>query len=676
MWSEEVKNRTFGFELEFADADKTLIELPKGYSYTDNDLARMHNSDGSPVTHTGRYGGEINTRPYRHTKEDLEELKNFIHQIRDAGGYLIWNEGFDAHFYIKDLPLETIKRLFELSYWVAPYLKKIWDLAEWFENKYISPSPEWSYVEKMNRVQSIEEIPQVFANSSHRGHIRFYLNFVPISKIGTMEFRLFNASWEWEKVYESIKSMYSYVDYAVKNTDTSKYKEIDSIEKCIEVFGINPDNVPRKHNPLLWAGEHNNFMSLVGEPFSKNRAMMGKIYESCKPFGTVHIVNSFNADIEQVLTNERIVVYTKSLFMYYFYSIILKDERFSLAEPFGWLKMEEGTKAERIAKLFLFQDIKKSNNDDFYHQSIWSDYKNNFDKYVTKYKGTAEKIVSRLENKNIEVVIGDVLDAIKVSDDDSILVYQSEFSVKRKSVDNALAYLTETEPIRISTPYSKVNLENINYLVITMNAYMGLPKLFRQDRKFIYSNLIDRVKPVNMYSGRKLKPLPYKKLPDDHQITEKSEIKFIRASMGEVDYLRTMYLKKDILLGGSPFSYLWFIDDYLFGASMFDFTKQQSDTHSKAWMKSDFVIDSKQPKLSKLLIMAVLSKEFKEELDIKYKMNTDIIHTTVFTNNPVSMKYRGVFKLASRDEGKLHYEAEAGKYRNLKEVLKEFIRKR
>jgi hypothetical protein len=675
MWHEALKDRTFGFELEFADADKSKITLPKGYAWTDNELSRMHNSDGSAVSHTGQFGGEINTRPYKHSEEDLTECRDFIQSIKDAGGYLMWNEGFDAHFYVKDLPLDTIKKLFELSYWVAPYLKQIWDLAEWFENKYVSPSPEYSYVEKMNRVEKIEDIPNVFANASHRGHIRFYLNFVPVDRIGTMEFRLFNSSWKWEETYETIKFMYSYVDYVLKNPDVAKFREIDSIEKCIEIFDIDVTKVPRKHRPLLWASEHSDFLDLVGYSFNKPRPMIQKVLEAVKGFETVHVVNSHYADLEQVLKNENIVVHTKSLFIYLFYSIIFKDEVFELAPPFDWLRTQEGTKAERLAKLLLFESIKKCNSDDYYHAAKWEDYKKNFNKYVAKHAQTTAEIIKRLEGKHISVEVGDVLDAMEICGDDKhILVYQSEFNKSLRSIDNALSFYANILWDKIKTPYSKVNLDLVNYVVITKMKYMGLPKIFRSDRLYVYSNI--EVPGVNRFTGRQLKPVFYPKIPDDHQITADSEIKFIRATMNEVDYLRMIYMKKDIFLGSSPFNYLWFVDGYMIGACMFDFSKKARAGGEYVWMKSDFVIDSAQDKLSKLLIMATLAKEFKEELDVRYSTDVKMITTTVFTNKPVSMKYRGVFKLDKRESGKLYYMKEAGSFDSLKSVMKEFIKRR
>ena len=675
MWSDRLKNSTFGFELEYADADNTKIVLPKGYQMTDNDLTRMHNSDGSACTVKGQFGGEINTRPYKYTDEDLAELQDFIKSIKDAGGYLMWNEGFDAHFYVRDLELDIIKRLFELSYWVAPYLKKIFDLPEWFENKYIAPSPDYSYVRKMWGIKDISEIPSVFANSSHRGHIRFYINFVPIVKIGTIEFRIFNSSWEWVETLETIKFMFNFVDYVLRNEDVTKYKELNTIEKCLKAFKIDRELIPLRHNPLLWASEHNNFMTLVGESFKKPKILMSKIKKVADKFNRVVLVNSFYLDVEQVLDADEIIVYVKDLFTKIIYSIILNDKKIKLKEPFDWLEMDQGSKSERLAKLFLFQQIKKTYNDDLYHKLQLGDYKHNYKKYVDKYKNTADAIIQRIESKGITLKSGDVLDAISdVERSGGLLVYQSEFNQSLRSVSNSLRfYLDDKEEVK-RTPYSKVNLDNINYLVVTKMRYMGLPKILRVNRMYLYSNV--DVESNNIFAGRTLKPVYYKKLPDDYQITKNSTIKFMRVSMEDVDYLRAIYLQKDILLGSAPFNYLWFVDDYLIGACMFDFTKQTSFGGEKVWMKSDFVIDSKQKKLSKLLIMAILMKDFKEELSVRYLSEVGIITTTVFSNKSVSMKYRGIFKLAKRDAGKLYYEQIAGKYRSAKEVLSIWLSKR
>lgn len=676
-WVEEVGNSTYGFELEFADTNNADLVLPTGYGWTTNDLTRMHNSDGSAVTKTGKHGGEINTRPYKYEQDDLDELKWFIDHLRENGGYLMWNEGFDAHFYIKHLPLDVIKRLFELSYYTATHVKKIFKFANWFENKYLAPNPDYSYVRKVNAVESIEEIPAIFANGSQKGHIRFMINLVPITKIGTVEFRLFNSSWNFEEMDECIRFMYSYIDYAYKNTDVSKYKELNSVEACEKAFNVDSNKTPNFTDPLIWAEEHTNNMTIVGEGVRKNRVVMGKIVDATKSFDTVHVVNSFFMDIEQVLCQEKsVVLYTKELFTFIAYKIILEEDfRFELKEPFEFIEIDEGTKAERLAKLYLFEQVKKCLAGNAHQSRRLNDFKTNIKSILERMVPDCQKVIDRIAGKKIQVIKGDLEDALNntYGDDKAIVVYQSEFNQSEKSASNSLASYSGIEWQRWATFYSKLDISTVNYVVVSKNKFLGLEKVLRDGRTFVYSNV--EMKTSNRYSARPNKPVMYKKIPDDHIITKKSTIKYIRASMSEIDYLRSIYLKKDILLGSAIFNYLWFVDDFLIGATMFDYSKQAQSGGDKVWMKSDFVVDSPIPKLSKLLIMAVKSKEFKEELDFKYRTCVDYITTTVFSNNSVSMKYRGVFELDKRESGKLYYDAKAGSIPSMKAVITEYLQK-
>ena len=146
----------------------------------------------------------------------------------------------------------------------------------------------------------------------------------------------------------------------------------------------------------------------------------------------------------------------------------------------------------------------------------------------------------------------------------------------------------------------------------------------------------------------------------------------MRAGMSEIDYLRMIYLKKGIILGSAPYCYLWFIDNYVFGATMFDYVKVDKYGTDAAGMKSDFVIDHPLQKLSKLLIMGVLSTEYRDELCIRFRTDVGRIITSVFTDKPVSMKYRGVFDLDERVVGALHYSQQSGKLGTLDRIMKEF----
>ena len=678
-WIDYVSDRTFGLELEFADGDKTKISLPPGYKWTDNKLTMMNNSDGSAVTHHGQFGGEINTRPYRYCMEDLKELKDFIQMMKDAGSYLMWNEGFDAHLYVRDMDLNVLKRMFVLSYYTAYPIKRIFDIAEWWETKYLVPSPTYDVVQRVLNADTVDNLLKVFSNGSDRGHIRYWLNLCSIAKIGTVEFRIFNSSWDFSKVQETIRFMYSFVEYAYLHEDIEEYKQLTTIEKCLEVFHIDWGKVPQRHKPLLWAAEHSDNVTIVGQMFKKSNRMLSYVKKEAAKFDIAHVVNSYYMDIEQVLTNRAIKVYTKEYFIFLLYKAVkgeLKEMRFK--EEYSFMDVQSDNPSEIVATLHLFNAIKKhKNSQDIYHKSLYEDFLSRLEHYKQKYTERYQKLVDNLKPKNIEVLYcADLSDAILNCGENDILIYQNEFHPGMKAASNALQRFLLDDfgwQERIHTRYAEIDEEQVNYMALSQHGFMGRREVFKDQRTYIYSNVGDAGD--NSFNRRAITPLRYKRLPDNYILTENSKFRFIRASMAEIDYLRMIYLKKGIVLGSAPFCYLWFLDDYVFGACMFDFLKVSKYGMNAVWMKSDFVIDHPIPKLSRLLIMGVLSSEFKEELDIRYKHECVVIATSVFTDKPVSMKYRGVFKLYERCVGKLHYIQEAGIRGHLDEILESFVKK-
>jgi hypothetical protein len=64
----------------------------------------------------------------------------------------------------------------------------------------------------------------------------------------------------------------------------------------------------------------------------------------------------------------------------------------------------------------------------------------------------------------------------------------------------------------------------------------------------------------------------------------------------------------------------------------------------------------------------MLSTEMKAVLEQGLNRRVATIGTTAFTSKPVSMKYRGLFRLHSRKEGRLNYLADTGRW-SLAEAL-------
>ena len=116
--------------------------------------------------------------------------------------------------------------------------------------------------------------------------------------------------------------MYSFVEYAYIHEDMEEYKQLTTIDKCIEAFHIDYSKVPQRHKPLLWAAEHSDNVTIVGSMFKKSNRMLSFIKKEAAKFDVAHVVNSYYMDIEQVLINREIKVYTKEYFIYMMYKAI------------------------------------------------------------------------------------------------------------------------------------------------------------------------------------------------------------------------------------------------------------------------------------------------------------------------------------------------------------------
>lgn len=86
------------------------------------------------------------------------------------------------------------------------------------------------------------------------------------------------------------------------------------------------------------------------------------------------------------------------------------------------------------------------------------------------------------------------------------------------------------------------------------------------------------------------------------------------------------------------------------------------------------VPSSVEKRLAKLVLMLLLSKEVQAFVNAKLRSRFGWLISTAFSPGPVSMKYRGVFKLYSRKEDKksglfaLNYYARFGEL-NLREAF-------
>ena len=112
--------------------------------------------------------------------------------------------------------------------------------------------------------------------------------------------------------------------------------------------------------------------------------------------------------------------------------------------------------------------------------------------------------------------------------------------------------------------------------------------------------------------------------------------------------------------GEAPFAVA--VDGKVFGFLIF--ARMQGEATSISWPIS-WSIRTRYWRLAKLLLLVIQTKEIRRMMEEKLLEELPTCTTMVFTDKPVSMKYRGLFKLARRDQGKLVYETEMG-IRNLR----------
>ncbi len=145
-------------------------------------------------------------------------------------------------------------------------------------------------------------------------------------------------------------------------------------------------------------------------------------------------------------------------------------------------------------------------------------------------------------------------------------------------------------------------------------------------------------------------------MPVDYQFTPESKISVQVCAVSDVNYYKAFYMANKVNYStGGDLGLAFLVDGKAFGFASFS---KQLSTLSQIFEQSDFVVNADTKRLSKLLLMLIKSRDVRR-LIAKAMMNYyDSLKTTVYTKAPVSMKYRGVWKLDRRDDGKLMYVAD------------------
>lgn len=144
--------------------------------------------------------------------------------------------------------------------------------------------------------------------------------------------------------------------------------------------------------------------------------------------------------------------------------------------------------------------------------------------------------------------------------------------------------------------------------------------------------------------------------PTDRPVTGNETLSFAPIRLGQSIRLNELFLSAriDYFSGGVGVSLAFLLDGMVFGKVDFCPSTHQwklPDDRPMIYIMSDLAVASSvEPRLAKLVLLCLLSREVAEVLALKYTESFGWAVTTAFGRHPVSMKYRGLFKLHKRKE--------------------------
>ncbi len=668
-------DRTFGLELEFGDVEKNKIVLPNGYKWSAEERSIV-NTNAKKSTPTGNYGGEMNTRPYLPTRKDIRELRGIIKECFQEGGVPMWNTGFDGHLYIGDLELEDIKKIFILGFYVSPLINNIFKLGEWFNVEHLVPTPTFDFVERVNNAKSIDALKNIFANSSNVGHYRFQINIMSYFKTKTLEFRIFNGTYNFRETLETIKFMYKFVGYALgKNIEDFRgIKTEEDFVREFEVKGRFAEKIP----PLIFAENHKEATRNISKGFAPSKKILSAIYNDTGE--KLITVNPFNYEAELALyKSKKIAIYNNTEFNDIVYRIAIGELEIEYEKQFAVLNGHKKEREEELALFFIFSRIQKYSIDTEYGANEFGAYVAKIEESIEKIRENATAMIDMFSK--VEYRRGVLRDAInKVrweGKESSEILYQQEYNSKANSAVTALKknsnYETDFTQKEMSYKNIEEDAENVDkLLIVSKNDFLPYVKIAKDLDVTLYSTkrsylgirqVIDEQKNITINIPK-----------DDFEIKDSSIIKIEEVKPTLFTTLQNRFVKKVTKFKQPRICYTITAGDVVLGAFGFDYSKGEEYS---LFLLSDFCTNNDVRLLSKLILFIIRTTEAKRKIERKLIERVDNGYTKVYTTMPVSMKYRGAFKKVKTDTKKsLTYEFKFGSMGTIEDAVREYNKRR
>lgn len=340
----------------------------------------------------------------------------------------------------------------------------------------------------------------------------------------------------------------------------------------------------------------------------------------------------------------------------------------------SWVEEYLKNPVDRLATIMLMSNI------------VWYMDRNNayytrmYNEYVKQFATLHAKTVANIEKNETSLASyfsGDVMQFVQDTPSDVGFVTYPPFEKAGKAYIKEFAQLESL--FHFDTPvytiFDASNLLEYFNLVASKKYWligtdMELPKPFDEYLKAI-SKPTTRSTAVYVYSNegktyfigprQNVDALAFPRLMPGEEVGDKMEIRPL--SLNAFRMLRSEYLNTAITPSASASLCVGvFVDGKLCGAYAFGKSLIYTSWVNKyvetpeIYMMSDFPVEPVDyDRLAKLVLYAALSKESQLLAEQLNKTRVRSLVTTIFSQNPVSMKYRGLFKVLNRKEDNAYH---------------------
>lgn len=129
----DIKDWTYGVELEYGNCDRTIVDLPDGAKWNslDNTCVSSTGIANDPQGKLYKFGGEINTRPTSTPDEQVEHIAKVNKFLRDNGPAPIVNYRSNLHIHIRVPGLkDDLPALKQLLRYITTYQEQAFAIVE------------------------------------------------------------------------------------------------------------------------------------------------------------------------------------------------------------------------------------------------------------------------------------------------------------------------------------------------------------------------------------------------------------------------------------------------------------------------------------------------------------------------------------------------------------------